>query len=255
MRIRSVKPEFYRDDVTGLMECEVALFYLALCGFADDAGCFEWNARLIRADVDPYDAKWGGPKGIERQLGNLEQLGRIARYSVDGRAYGRILSFRSHQSPKKPAYRCPQPSEDSGSEPVRNLFGTSSEAVPSGSGEGSGEGSGSGGGECAELNSAPAVVSLPCVGEGPKEYAVTDTELTRWRDAYPGLDALSEARRMLLWLDANPTRRKTHRGMPRFISNWLGRSQDRGSTGPPKPPVTQPASPAEKFKKGGQIAI
>lgn len=32
------------------------------------------------------------------------------------------------------------------------------------------------------------------------------------------------------WLDANPTKRKTRRGVKRFVNNWLSRTQDQGGT-------------------------
>lgn len=35
-----------------------------------------------------------------------------------------------------------------------------------------------------------------------------------------------ELRRMNVWFDANPTRRKTSRGIRRFIVNWLSIHQD-----------------------------
>ncbi len=33
---------------------------------------------------------------------------------------------------------------------------------------------------------------------------------------------------MVGWLDSNPTRRKTKRGINKFINNWLAGAQDRG---------------------------
>ena len=35
---------------------------------------------------------------------------------------------------------------------------------------------------------------------------------------------------MSAWLSANPTKRKTRRGVQRFIVNWLSRAQDRGGS-------------------------
>jgi hypothetical protein len=103
MRIRSIKPEFFRDEVTGLMDPAQALFYLGLCGVCDDAGRFEWNVLLIRADLDPYDAKWGGVDGIKRQLAGLVTLHRIVPYTVNGRRYGWMPSFGGHQKPNRPS--------------------------------------------------------------------------------------------------------------------------------------------------------
>ena len=30
------------------------------------------------------------------------------------------------------------------------------------------------------------------------------------------------------WLDANPTKRKTSRGIKRFVNSWLAKEQDKG---------------------------
>jgi hypothetical protein len=67
---------------------------------------------------------------------------------------------------------------------------------------------------------------LPCVGKGLKEWPVTQALLDDWKDAYPGLDPLAEAKRMRLWLEQNPKRGKTYVGMGRFTTNWLSRAQD-----------------------------
>jgi len=107
----------------------------------------------------------------------------------------------------------------------------------------------------------PAVLTLPCVGTGPKTYPVTEAQVARWQEAHPGLDVTRELGRARVWLEANPTRAKTHRGMPRFLVAWLGRAQDsaRGGNGagPREAPqrVTAAASPASSFAKGGPVAL
>lgn len=40
-------------------------------------------------------------------------------------------------------------------------------------------------------------------------------------ETYPHIDLFEEYGRMNIWLRANPRRRKTQRGIPRFIVNWL----------------------------------
>jgi hypothetical protein len=80
--------------------------------------------------------------------------------------------------------------------------------------------------EAAKPPSGPAVVVLPCVGKGMKEWPVTQSLLDDWKDAFPGLDPLAEAKRMRLWLEQNPKRGKTYAGMGRFTTNWLSRAQD-----------------------------
>lgn len=76
----------------------------------------------------------------------------------------------------------------------------------------------------------PPVFVLPCVGNGPKEYAVTEQQIREWRDAFPGVDVLAEVRKARAWLDANRRRRKTYRGMPAFLVSWMNRAQNRGGS-------------------------
>jgi uncharacterized protein YdaU (DUF1376 family) len=76
--------------------------------------------------------------------------------------------------------------------------------------------------------SSPTVVSLPCCGKGPREYAVTEQELTEWSSAFPGVNCLAEARKMAFWLQKNPRKKKTFTGMGKFISNWLSKAQNDG---------------------------
>ena len=57
------------------------------------------------------------------------------------------------------------------------------------------------------------------------EYAPSADEITRLKAAYPNVDVCVELQRMSLWLDNNPTRRKTAKGINRFIQTWLSRAQ------------------------------
>jgi hypothetical protein len=74
------------------------------------------------------------------------------------------------------------------------------------------------------------VVVLPCVGTGPKAYGVTDAQLDGWRSAFPGLDVTGEVRKAAAWCEANPSKRKTFRGIPNFLVSWLSRAQDKGGS-------------------------
>lgn len=73
---------------------------------------------------------------------------------------------------------------------------------------------------------APAVIRLPTL-QG--EHAVTDADLAEYASLFPALDVLQELRSMRAWLLANPSNRKTARGIKRFIANWLTRSQNRAT--------------------------
>ena len=82
-------------------------------------------------------------------------------------------------------------------------------------------------GSVAKTPAAPSsVISLPLAsGEG---YSVSEDDVTLWSGLYPAVDILQELRKMAGWLDSNPRRRKTARGIRQFITSWLAREQDRG---------------------------
>ena len=59
------------------------------------------------------------------------------------------------------------------------------------------------------------------------EYPIFDTDFKEWAELYPAVDIMQELRKMKGWLDSNPTKRKTIRGIRRFINSWLSKAQDR----------------------------
>lgn len=79
---------------------------------------------------------------------------------------------------------------------------------------------------------APVLV-YPTVGLDGRQWGLTATQIAEWRIAFPGLDVLGEARKASAWLEANPSKRKTVKGMPRFLVAWLTRATDSGRGGGP----------------------
>ena len=57
------------------------------------------------------------------------------------------------------------------------------------------------------------------------EYPVYDKDFAEWVELYPAVDIMQELRKMKGWLDSNPTRRKTVKGIRRFINNWLSKAR------------------------------
>lgn len=71
-----------------------------------------------------------------------------------------------------------------------------------------------------------AVITIPLnTGE---DYPIMQSDIDEWSKLYPIVDVLQELRNMKGWCDANPAKRKTKRGVKRFINSWLSRRQDRG---------------------------
>jgi len=83
---------------------------------------------------------------------------------------------------------------------------------------------------CPELqNSGPEpepIITLPLnTGE---EYPIFQRDIDEFAELYPAVDVLQAMRGMRGWLSTNPERRKTKRGIRRFINSWLSKEQDRG---------------------------
>ena len=59
-------------------------------------------------------------------------------------------------------------------------------------------------------------------------YPVTQKQIEGWKQLYPGVDIEQALRSMAGWLEGNPTKRKTKRGIVRFVTSWLDRDQNSG---------------------------
>ena len=78
------------------------------------------------------------------------------------------------------------------------------------------------------VEETPAVLVFPVVGPFGPGWPLTQGRIDEWRALFPDLDVLAQCRAALAWITASPTRRKTAKGMPRFLVGWLTRSNDRG---------------------------
>jgi hypothetical protein len=95
----------------------------------------------------------------------------------------------------------------------------------------------------APADSGEILLTFPTVGTGGDSWPLHASRLDEWRAAFPGIDTLAEARKALAWIHANPKKRKTAGGMPKFLVNWLGRAQnDTGRTGTANGPYRGPST-------------
>ena len=76
-----------------------------------------------------------------------------------------------------------------------------------------------------ETSKPDIFISLPLIGES-QNYEVTVDYLNSLRALFPALDVEQEFRSMAAWLDSHPRNRKTPRGIKKFITGWLERSQN-----------------------------
>jgi hypothetical protein len=72
----------------------------------------------------------------------------------------------------------------------------------------------------------PLRLTFPTVGVDGHEWYLTQSQVDEWQEAYPDLDILAECRKALQWVRADKQRRKTKRGMGKFLTGWLNRATD-----------------------------
>lgn len=63
-----------------------------------------------------------------------------------------------------------------------------------------------------------------------EDWQPSQEAIDKWTTAYPAVDVEQELAAMDAWLDSNPTKRKTKRGISRFANSWLARAQDKGGS-------------------------
>lgn len=99
-RIRTIKPEFWKNEGLSELTESTHLIAAALLNYADDEGYFNANEKLILAECSPLREP---STNIRRTLDELSRVGylRLGKCE-DGREYGHIIKFKEHQRVDRP---------------------------------------------------------------------------------------------------------------------------------------------------------
>ena len=117
MRIRSIKPEFWRSDDIDALSIPDRLLFIGLWSYVDDNGVGLFSIKDIVGDLFAGDMLRDSNETLIRVKEGLKALferGLIEIYSQDGNTYLAITNWGKHQrvpNPNKPRY--PRPSNDS----------------------------------------------------------------------------------------------------------------------------------------------
>lgn len=106
MRIRSIKPEFWRSSDIAALPIEVRLLFIGLWSYVDDNGVGRDESALIVADLFAHDlsvSPHGTLMRVQTGLNELSNAGLIARYEVDGRPFLQIVNWDKHQKINRPS--------------------------------------------------------------------------------------------------------------------------------------------------------
>jgi hypothetical protein len=101
-RIRTVKPEFWRDAKVSRVSRDARLTFLGLLNEADDEGRLLGSAKYIAGALFPHDDDADSTR-VRGWLDELSQTGLIRRYEHEEVGYLVIPNFRTHQRIDKPS--------------------------------------------------------------------------------------------------------------------------------------------------------
>jgi hypothetical protein len=157
MRIRSIKPEFWRSaDIVGL-HVEDRLLFIGLWSYVDDNGVGRDEEPAVIGDLfasDMFRDARETVARVQRGLSNLAERGLITRYSVDSRRFLFICKWETHQRIDKPAKpRYPRPDAENA------VLATLSRDIRDIPAPGAGEQGSRGTGERGNSSPAPAVLA------------------------------------------------------------------------------------------------
>jgi hypothetical protein len=239
VRIRSIKPEFWRsEDITAIEDWGTRLLFIGLWSYVDDNGVGRDRLADITADLlagdlekDPRDTF----ASVSRGLQTLSELGRITRYTVAGRGYLHITNWEKHQridKPNKERYPLPTCDDAEVRESVARVSRETPEIPAPGTEEQRNRGT--------DLSCAPADA---------------EREFDEWYDAYPRKrgrgQAVTAYRKARKKADAETLLRAIKQQTPTLISRgldyvpypatWL--NGERWADEPPRTPqvVTDPS--------------
>src|SRR3990167_4085097 len=85
------------------------------------------------------------------------------------------------------------------------------------------------------------ILTFPTVGDS-KEWDLYNSKIQEYQESYPSLDISAQMKLALQWVKDNPAKRKTAKGMPKFLNSWLSRANDNPKTPRITPVNNQPTS-------------
>lgn len=245
-RIRTIKPEFCTSEQVAECSTTARLLFVCMWCFCDDAGRHPSSAKRLKMECFPGDSFTEGD--IQQMIAELIEAGLLVEYAWEGKLYLQVTGWH-HQRIEKASYKFGPFDSDGGPAPLDDQSTTARRPLddsspPEGNGrEGRGkEGKGEDGG-VADTSTTPPAATTPKPPVSPQEplsefefpvtgdpskptWWLTSAKLDEYREAFPALDIEAEMRAARQYVRDAPARRKTARGMHKFLGDWLRRSQD-----------------------------
>ncbi|MCW2902232.1 MAG: hypothetical protein JWO67_4497 [Streptosporangiaceae bacterium] len=120
-RIRTIKPDFWEDELIASLSRDARLLFIATWNLADDEGRLRWSAAYIKSKVFPYDEDLD-VKDVNALMVELESSGRVLAYTVSEhitQTFAFVVNFPRHQRINRAQdSSLPPPPDDGGSAPM-----------------------------------------------------------------------------------------------------------------------------------------
>lgn len=102
-RIRTIKPEFWEDDVIGSLSRDARLLFIATLNLADDEGLLRWSAAYLKASAFMYDDDIS-IKAVEKLMAELIAPGLLFEYRAgkSQQPFAYVVNFHKHQRINRP---------------------------------------------------------------------------------------------------------------------------------------------------------
>lgn len=215
------------EKISSLSDFEFRL-WVCLITQADDFGRGDARPAIIKGRAFPLRERVTA-KDIDAAIHGLAAKGCVSLYTVGGKPYFWFPTWGEHQRIRdcKPKYPAPEEADTS-----PQVAASCGELPPESNPNPNTNPNPNPKNVCAEPEtvSAPPVIELP-LNDGTM-YPISQEQCQEWAGLYPAVDVIQQLRQMKGWLDSNPKKRKTKRGIKAFCTRWLGKEQDKGAYRP-----------------------
>ena len=254
MRIRSIRPEFWRSLDISALDWDARLVFVGLWSYVDDNGVGVDQLSAICAELFAEDMVTNPAETVakvSRALDDISNRGLIVRYEVDGKRYLAVTKFLVHQRVDKPSKsRYPEPPAiDKSGKPLTSDYGDTREGsrntpgtLPEGSTPGEGEKGRRGEGE----KSLPSGESAPANASGgnpkrgtrlPADWRPTPEDQELMAAEYPGVKLITETRKFADYWAGVPGAKGVKLDWNATWRNWIRRAGESRGTASASPAV------------------
>lgn len=211
------------DSINELSWFEECLFYRLIVS-CDDFGRFDGRPAIIKGTCFPLKENVT-VKAIRDGLNKLAMAELVNLYKVDGKPYLSLPAWDHHQTRR--ANKSKYPSPDDG-----EMISSESNCMQMNSDSHVFENDIRNRNTINDNNKRGAETPLadvePITLNDGTEWVCPLADYEEYRRLYPGVDIDKAFREMRAWCKSNPAKRKTARGIKRFVNGWLSRQQDSG---------------------------